>query len=109
MTTPNTPSPAKSRPMTLRDTQAVSELMRATEGCLKIVRLINDGDERPVEGHARSFCADASVSAFAAEGQDVRDAYLRVTTLGGMEVFWKVGDLIEPLLTGYMRVKDAGE
>jgi hypothetical protein len=38
---------------------------------------------------------------FLADGEDVRDAYLRVTTVNGWEVFWKVSDLLPEVRSGY--------
>lgn len=81
--------------LTIADVVALDVIVRAASTCAKVARLV-DGDV--VYGHARSI---GNVSGtFVQTGEDVRDAFLRVTTQGGFEAFWPVRDLMPQAATG---------
>jgi hypothetical protein len=77
-------------PLTIRDVVALNVIISAAQGCKKVARLLEDGS--PVFGIARSIGTENG--AFITEGEDVRDAFLRVTTQAGWEVFWPVRELL---------------
>lgn len=82
------------RTLTLNDVTKLAEIVRAAQGNMHVVRLVND---RIVQGTARSI-GDGDF--LFADGQDVRDLYLRVTTAQGMEVAWSISDLMEDVANG---------
>ncbi len=85
------------RPMTWDDTNNIAHLLHAAQGGWKVARLIN-GDV--ITGTARHFVKDPDSAAFLSGTDDVRDAYLRVTTTQGMEVFWPISDLAPEVGSG---------
>lgn len=87
--------------LTARDVFGLSNVLRMAESGANVRRLIpddepNDGDV--VEGVARSV-GDTN-GGFLRAGQDVRDAFLRVTLLSGFDVYWPVTTLAKESLNG---------
>lgn len=79
-----------SRVLTIPDVVSIGAIVEAAQHSYKVARLMDSGDV--VEGTARSI--GNQNGAFLATGDDVRDGYLRVTTMQGMEVFWPVHALV---------------
>ena len=84
------------RILTIPDLFALAAIGQAASGKDKVSRLVGDDI---IEGTARSIGDDRG--SFLAAGSDVRDAFLRVTTLAGWEAFWPVADLVEEHKVGY--------
>jgi hypothetical protein len=89
----------KDRILTLTDAGRLGEVLRATEGTRRVVRLVGDD---VVTGTARRF-GEAGTGNSLWEC-DVRDQYLWVTTGRGMEVFWPVSELMGEVNTGMFAV-----
>ena len=78
--------------LTISTALAIAEVLRAaqTEGKVYLVRT---GEGGPLYGHARSVGDDRGN--FLRADRDVREAYLRVTTRGGWDVFVPMAEVIE--------------
>ena len=63
----------------------------------RVARLLRDGNAagQLVTGTAR--CVGDDRGNYLGAGEDVRDAYLRVTTTAGWEVFWPLSELSKEL------------
>lgn len=85
------------RTFTIHDATALADIIRAAQGNKHVRRLI---DDRIVEGTARSV-GDANFN-FALDGEDVRDLFLRVTTVDGWDVGWPLTQLIDDLAKGFL-------
>jgi hypothetical protein len=83
------------RKLTLSAAGQVAEVISATMGNAKVARLMDNGDV--ITGTARSFGDENGMFDFTS---DVRDTYLRVTSDGGFEFFWKVSDLMPLVASG---------
>jgi len=88
--TTNRREPTMSDTLTLTDALAIAEIIRTAQTTAKVARMTDDGDV--VYGTARHIGDDRG--AFWPSTADVRDAYLRVTTQAGWEVFWPVRELM---------------
>jgi hypothetical protein len=86
------------RPVTLQDAGAISTLLRTVEGNQKVARLM---DGNIITGTARNFVNNPQDAYFVIGDQDIRDAYLHVTTTMGFEVFWPVAELMADVASGY--------
>lgn len=84
---------------TLRDAGAISPILEAAIGNKRVRRLV---DERIIEGTARSVGDDRGNHA--RRDEDVRDLYLRVTTVHGWEAFWPVAELMRDVEQGLFAV-----
>ncbi len=80
-------------PLTVRDALAISEIILWAGRTAKIARLDRRTESDVVYGHARSI-GDRDFG-FIHGDQDVRDAFLRVTTRSGVEVAWPIRELVE--------------
>jgi hypothetical protein len=84
------------RILSVHDAYALGRIIEACWRSQKVARLM-DGSGDIIEGTARSIGDQRSN--FIGAGEDVRDAYLRVTTTHGWEVFWPITDLIRDFQT----------
>lgn len=84
------------RPLTVHDAVALATIVEASIHNSYVARVADDG--RVMHGTARSIGDDRG--AFLATGEDVRDAYLRVTLSTGFEAFWPVAELIPQTHSG---------
>ena len=76
-------------PLTLAYTLALAEIVRAAQTTAKVARANHNGSV--AYGTARSIGQDADHGfLFLGKDEDIRDAYLRVTTREGFEVAWPV-------------------
>lgn len=90
------------RVLTIGDVIALANIIRYAQGERRVVRIMPDGGPNAGEilrGTARSIGNDRGN--FLATGEDVRDAYLRVTLDTGWEAFWLIGELIGENSEGY--------
>lgn len=74
--------------VTISDVFALHAVVDAASRCAPVARLVGSD---VVYGTARSV--GDQEGRFLASGEDVRGAYLRVTTSAGWEVFWPVAEL----------------
>jgi hypothetical protein len=93
-------------PFTTRDATAMAVIQDLAHRGARLARMMPDGDT-VIYGTARSL-GDATASRFARSDEDVRELYLRVTTVQGFECFWPVLDLITAHHDGYL-FPDASE
>jgi hypothetical protein len=96
-----------SRTLGINEASRLSDLISAAERHAKVGRLIRQGDadpldSEPVYGTIRAFVRDPETAYFLTDKDDVRDAYLWVTTRGGMEAFWPVSELLDDVRVGYL-------
>lgn len=89
------------RVLTIPDVISIGAIVGAAQHSYKVARLMDSGDV--VEGTARSI-GDQN-GAFLATGEDVRDGYLRVTTLQGWEAFWPMHALVSEQQEGTFIVR----
>jgi hypothetical protein len=82
------------RVLTVQDACALADIVRAAQGNKPVARLFNG---HVVHGTARNICRRDGCLAEATD--DVRDLFLRVRSLTGLEHFWRVGVLMEELST----------
>jgi hypothetical protein len=95
------------RTLGINEASRLSDLISAAERHAKVGRLIRQGDSdpldsEPVYGTIRAFVRDPETAYFLTDKDDVRDAYLWVTTRGGMEAFWPVSELLDDVRVGYL-------
>lgn len=84
------------RILTVADTVSLGVIVDAAQHNSKVARANSDGEV--TYGTARSVGNETF--AFLKKGEDVRDAFLRVTTRGGFEAAWKVSELMDEVHTG---------
>jgi len=82
--------------MTIEETIQAAEILRAAQTTAKVAYLLESGDV--AYGTARSVGNDRG--AFARNGEDVRDLFLRVTTQSGLEAFLPVRELMPKVSSG---------
>ena len=88
-----------SDPLTLADTVAIAMIVDTAQRTAPVARLIETGSV--VYGTARSVGLDADHGfIFLGATDDVRDAFLRVTTANGFDVAWPIRDLIPEVRSG---------
>jgi len=85
------------RVLTMIDLVLLEAVISTCEGNAKVARLVNDN---VVYGIARHVVRDPDSAAFLTSKDDVRDAYLRVTSREGFEYFWPIGELVEDQARG---------
>lgn len=83
--------------LTVADLVSLSEIAKAAQQSATITYLNESGDV--VNGEARAFVRDPARPIFLGSDQDVRDAYLWVTS-GGFEVFPAVRHLMKMVHEG---------
>jgi hypothetical protein len=81
----------ENRPLSISDLVALETVARAAQTGARVRWLTDSGDVG--EGTARSIGDERGM--FLANGEDVRDAYLRITTIAGFETFEPVSRLAE--------------
>jgi hypothetical protein len=77
--------------LTMYDLQNLMYVVEAAQKCAKVAYVRPDGIQ--IYGHARSIGNENG--GFIRTDEDVRDAYLRITTRSGMEIFLPVSELAE--------------
>jgi hypothetical protein len=82
------------RILTLTDAGCLADVIRATEGNRRVARLV---EGNVITGTARSIGDDRGNFDFKS---DARDQFLRVTTDGGWEMFWRISDLMPEVRSG---------
>jgi hypothetical protein len=83
------------RTLTVRDAVALATILEAAQTNAR-VRWVDDNHPDGVnEGTARHLVKDSRTAGFLGANDDVRDAYLRVTTVSGWEAWLPVADLID--------------
>ena len=82
--------------MTIEETIQAAEILRAAQTTAKVAYLLESGDV--AYGTARSVGNDRG--AFARNGEDVRDLFLRVTTQSRLEAFLPVRELMPKVSSG---------
>jgi hypothetical protein len=90
------------RILNISDACDLAAIIHMAQGTQKVARLLDSGDV--VYGTARSIGTENG--GFAGGGDDVRDAFLRVTLSGGFEAFWPVSDLLPLVRTGEFTTYD---
>lgn len=83
-------------PLTGYDACTLADLVRAAQGNQRVARLMPEGTNAAglvIVGTAR--CIGDENGNFAGRDDDIRDAFMRVTTLSGFEAFWPMSDLIK--------------
>jgi hypothetical protein len=83
------------RPLSARDASHLGSLVDASRRHAKVARVI--GNDDPVYGIARALVRDPENAYFLTGKDDVRGAYLWVTTRNGFETFWPVAELVQDL------------
>lgn len=83
-------------PLSIRDVESLHRLIDACGRTAKVARL--RPDDSIVYGHARYICNDSGY--FLTKDQDVRNAYMRVTTRSGFEEFWPIAELMGEVHAG---------
>jgi len=94
----------ESRTLTVADLTALTEVARAAMQSAKVTYLDEGGDI--VNGTARSFVVDPARPVFLGRDDDVRDAYLWVTTVQGFEAFPAVRHLAKMVHEGGFIIND---
>ena len=79
-----------------RTASAIVDIIEIAQTAAKVSWVDEDGHIN--DGIARHLVKHADNPVFLGAGDDVRDAYLRVTTKGGWETFFSVQFLIEKIL-----------
>lgn len=86
-------------PLTLRDVAALRPIIDMAHNGLKVKRLVND---EIVVGIARHIVISPDNYGFPGSNDDIRDCYLRVTLISGMDVAWPVSELMADVQRGYL-------
>lgn len=89
-----------SDPLTIRDLVALGTILRAAQGVERVTRLVEDGNAAGLLIHGTARSIGTADGYLIRPNEDVRDAYLRVTTDAGLEVFWLVRDLMPAVEAG---------
>jgi hypothetical protein len=80
------------------EARAIGRILDAADRHAKVARLTeNSLDLEPTYGTARALVRDSEHAYFLTERDDVRNAYLWVTTTSGFEAFWPVAELVDDL------------
>jgi hypothetical protein len=90
--------------LTVRDVVALQAIVEAAQRTAKVARATDDGEI--TYGTARGIVGDAERLGSLRTGQDLRDAYLRVTTRGGWETVWSVRVLMREYHVGCFAAYD---
>jgi hypothetical protein len=85
------------RTLGISEAGRIGDILGAAERKAKVGRMTAAGI---VTGTVRALVKDAQNAYFLTERDDVRDAFLWVTTTGGMEAFWPLYELVDELRTG---------
>ena len=88
-------------PLSVSDVVALATITGAAASTARVARFMPEDSPLAgsvVQGTARSVGDERGN--FLGAGEDVRDAYLRVTTRGGMECFWPVRELMADVESG---------
>ncbi len=80
--------------LTMRDVIALESICRAAQTEASVARLMESGNV--IYGTARSIGTEAG----ATEDVDIRDQHLRVTSTIGVEMSWRVADLMPQVSSG---------
>jgi hypothetical protein len=83
---------------------ALADLVNGVRGSTRVRWMAEWAFGGVAEGTLRHFTAESGSAGFQRDGQDLRDAHLRVTTNAGMEVWLSVAEAVEMLSVGTMVV-----
>jgi hypothetical protein len=89
-------------PLSADEASRLGSLVDASRRHAKVARVPTTGggdllSDEPVYGTARALVRDPQNAYFLTGKDDVRNAYLWVTTTRGMEMFWPVAELVQDL------------
>lgn len=87
-------------PLTANDALTLALIARSAQDEVLIRRVDDRAPGGVVVGTARHLVNDAQTCTLLTSAVDIRDALLRVTLRGGMDVFWPVSELIPQLRNG---------
>lgn len=90
---PEAPRKPERAPLTLSDVNALSAIVGAAQRGARVARAWVDEPSSVVYGTARSIGDD--MGNFSTQDADVRDEFLRVTTVNGWEAFWRISELMD--------------
>jgi hypothetical protein len=83
------------RTLTTRDAVALATILEAAQTNARVRWVDDDHTDGVNEGTARHLVKDPETAGFLGSGDDIRDGYLRVTTVAGFEAWLPVSQLIE--------------